>query len=558
MPAVQHPPVIKRLPSQLANQIAAGEVIERPASVLKELIENSLDADATRIEIDLLKGGMEQIVVTDNGYGVHADELPLALSRHATSKIEQVNDLLNLQSLGFRGEALASICSVSQWEIISRPETVKQAAKLSHLLADEVIEINHPVGTRVSVKQLFYNTPARKKFLRAEQTEYRHCYDVVKRMALARFDVAFYLKHNGRQILKLPAVTDDIGRSRRVAQVCGSSFIKQSVLIDYPHNHMHLWGWLSQAEYSRQATDLQYFYINGRIIRDRVVTHAIRSAYQHILPTGRHAGYVLHLEVDPAVVDVNVHPKKHEVRFREARVIHDFIARSIRDALQSEISEYQPAYSQPHASQSFLAEVGEADVTSSAGSELQEQHVSYQQHSATRFGNILAIMAEQFAITQHQQQLFLIDLKQAVAIWVQSQWRERKQQDDIRRLPLLLPERIALSEQQRQQFMQQQEVLTSLGFDLHLLEANTLLLRKVPAVLQAYQCDSLLVQLLQQLTAEASIEKELFELLKANQPDYSKIDLNIILNSISNDEYAHCWRELTAADLQSWLTDSAN
>jgi len=318
-------PSIHFLSPRLANQIAAGEVIERPASVVKELLENALDANAKRIDIELQLGGIEAIRVTDDGEGIYQDELPLAVSRHATSKISELDDLLNLSSLGFRGEALASICSVSKWEITSRQADAEMASQISSATETTVLEANHSKGTTVSVRKLFHNTPARRKFLRAERTEFRHCDDVIRRMALARFDVGFFVKHNGRLVHRLPAVIDDIGQTRRVAQLCGESFINNSLVIDFPRRDMRLWGWISKPEFSRQQADLQYFYINGRVIRDRVVNHAIRIAYQHLLLPGRQAAYVLHLEIDPASVDINVHPTKHEVRFRETRLVHDFI-----------------------------------------------------------------------------------------------------------------------------------------------------------------------------------------------------------------------------------------
>ena len=548
-------PNIKRLPTQLANQIAAGEVIERPASVIKELIENALDAQASRVDIELVNGGMEGITVSDDGHGIHANELSLAISRHATSKIDSVEDLLNLHSLGFRGEALASICSVSEWEIISRPQAQEQAAKITYLMPEKIIEINHAQGTRISIKQLFCNTPARRKFLRAERTEYRHCEDVIKRMALARFDVAFYLKHNGRQTLKLPAVSDDTGRSRRVAQICGENFIKQSIVIDYPHSGMRLWGWLSQPEYSRQSTDLQYFYINGRIIRDRVISHAIRLAYQHLLPPGRHAAYVLHLEIDPAVVDVNVHPTKYEVRFRESRIIHDFISRSIRDAIhQASPDTYN--FNQQNVHNGVYTNPGNQTQQHKS---IAEQQAFYQQTTQSKFGDILTIVDDRFALTQQQQRLFLIDFKAAAAKWVSMQLFAGLKTKQIKSLPLLIPQRLTLTKQEAANFNKRNEELTRLGFELSLTEDECLLVRKVPSLTQCYESTSLIMNLLMlnpitKISAE-NLNAVLFDLI----PDYTMLDLNIMLTAIessnqqSTDEFAACWREITTADLGNWL-----
>ena len=551
MPEVEQLPVIKRLPAQLANQIAAGEVIERPASVLKELIENALDARATRIDIELVNGGMEYITVIDNGHGVMAEEMPLAISRHATSKIESVEDLQRLHSLGFRGEALASICAVSQWEMISRPHSAQRAMKLSHQLPDAVMESHHAPGTRVSIKQLFYNTPARRKFLRAERTEYRHCDDVIKRMALACFDVAFYVKHNGRQTLKLPAVNDDIGRSRRVAQVCGESFIRQSWVVDYPHSGMRLWGWVSQAEYSRQSSDLQFFYINGRIIRDRVINHAIRVAYQDHLPPGRHAAYVLHLELDPVLVDVNVHPSKHEVRFRESRRIHDFISRNIRDALQQQNPVYPSDKTAP-INQYSLNQILPSHTT------VQEQASLYQVKTESRFGSLLTLLHNRFALmqqqVQQQNQLFLIDLQLAAADWIGAQWNEAIENAQVKSLPLLIPERLTLSQKEITRFHQFSELMGQIGFDLNLIENNVLLIKRIPSLLHSYNSGQLVKQLFALTNGDQSLAEQIVDTLSQLQPDVKKLDFPLLLSAIEElDTDGQYWRQIHANDLRDWL-----
>jgi len=500
--------------------------------------------------VDIENGGIKLMRVRDNGGGIEKEDLPLALSRHATSKIDSVDDLLNLHSLGFRGEALASICSVSEWEMISRPHAQKQAVKISYLLPDGMLEINHSPGTRVSIKQLFCNTPARRKFLRAERTEYRHCEDVIKRMALARFDVAFYVKHNGRQTLRLPAVNDDIGRSRRVGQICGEAFIKQSMVIDYPYSDMRLWGWVSQADYSRQSTDLQYFYINGRIIRDRVINHAIRLAYQHVLPAGRHAAYVLHLEIDPASVDVNVHPTKYEVRFRESRIIHDFISRSIRNAIKVTSAGYG-AESEHGTSHTLYTDT---DYTSADlhQTNIAEQHVVYQQDVGNLFGQVLTMVHERFALTMQQQKVFLIDLQMAVAIWVSLFWLNEA---EIKSLPLLIPQRLELGQHSLVEFEKNEEVFSSLGFDLSVTEDKKCLVRKIPSLLQYYDSEKLLQKLFA-LMVDSGLSKQtvstaLFDLI----PNYKKLELKVIFEAIeSSDEYTKCWRELNASDLSDWLS----
>lgn len=325
---------IHLLSPQLANQIAAGEVVERPASVVKELLENSLDAGARRLEVDVEQGGIKLIRLRDDGFGIEKADLSLALSRHATSKIQALEDLEAVSSLGFRGEALASISSVSRLTLTSRSADQDAAwqVRAEGRDMDTTLEpAAHPRGTTVEVRDLFFNTPARRKFLRTEQTEFRHLEEVIKRMALSRFDVAFSLQHNGRRLQQLRPAAGERERERRLASLLGAAFIDQAVHLDVSAeaSGLRLWGWIGLPTYSRSQMDQQYFFVNGRIIRDKVVTHAVRQAYTDVLFHGRHPAFVLYLELDPALVDVNVHPTKHEVRFRESRLVHDFIFRTL-------------------------------------------------------------------------------------------------------------------------------------------------------------------------------------------------------------------------------------
>ena len=323
---------IKLLSPRLANQIAAGEVVERPSSVIKELLENALDAGATRLDIDVEEGGIKLIRVRDNGGGIDKDDLPLALSRHATSKIYELEDLEAVATLGFRGEALASISSVSRLALLSSTQEDSlgwQVVAEGRDMHTEVSPAPHGRGTTVEVRDLFFNTPARRKFLRTEKTEYNHLEEVVKRLALSRFDVAFNLRHNGRAIYAWRAGDAQLEQERRVAQVCGPAFMENALHLNIERSAMRLWGWVAQPTFSRSQADLQHFYVNGRAIRDKLVGHAVRQAYQDVLYHGRHPAFVLYLEIDPASVDVNVHPSKHEVRFRENRSVHDFIYSSL-------------------------------------------------------------------------------------------------------------------------------------------------------------------------------------------------------------------------------------
>ncbi|KZX75570.1 DNA mismatch repair protein MutL [Oleiphilus sp. HI0009] len=327
---------IQKLSPRLANQIAAGEVVERPASVVKELLENSLDAGCHRIQVTVEGGGVKRICIRDDGYGIEKEDLSLALSRHATSKILSLDDLEAVATLGFRGEALASVSSVSRLQLSSKTEGADEAWTVETEGRDMVANISpaaHNRGTTVDVRDLFFNTPARRKFLRTEKTEFNHLEEVVKRQALGRFDVGFDLSHNGKPVHSLrPAITLR-DKEQRVASLCGKPFMENAVEIDVEASGLKLWGWVALPTFSRSQADLQYFFVNGRVIRDRLVSHAVKQAYRDVLYHGRHPAFVLYLELDPALVDVNVHPTKHEVRFRDGRLVHDFIFRSLHRAL---------------------------------------------------------------------------------------------------------------------------------------------------------------------------------------------------------------------------------
>lgn len=330
---------IRILPPILANQIAAGEVVERPSSVVKELVENSLDAGADRVEIDIDKGGAKLIRIRDNGCGVARDELVLALSRHATSKVATLDDLEGISSLGFRGEALASISSVARLTFTSR--TAEQAEAWQAQAEGREMSVTvkpaaHPVGTTVEVVDLFFNTPARRKFMRSEKTEFAHIDELVRRIALSRFDVTLILRHNGKVVRQYKAANTVAEQERRLAAVCGSPFMHHALAVSSEHSDVRLWGWLATPAGARPQNDLQYTYVNGRMMRDKLINHAIRQAYDELLPADRFAAYVLYIELDPRQVDVNVHPAKHEVRFHQARLIHDFIFQALFTALRRE------------------------------------------------------------------------------------------------------------------------------------------------------------------------------------------------------------------------------
>ena len=330
---------IKILSPQLANQIAAGEVVERPASVVKELVENSLDAGANKIQIDIENGGANLIRIRDNGCGIPKEELSLALARHATSKIADLDDLEAILSLGFRGEALASISSVSRLTLTSRTAEQTEAWQVYAQGRDMETTIkpaSHPVGTTVEVANLFFNTPARRKFLRTDKTEFAHIDEVIRRIALTKFNTAFTLTHNGKIIRQYRPAEALNQQLKRVAAICGDDFVKNALRIDWKHDDLHLSGWVATPNFSRTQNDLSYCYINGRMVRDKVISHAIRQAYAQYLPTDTYPAFVLFIDLNPHDVDVNVHPTKHEVRFHQQRLIHDFIYEGISHTLNNQ------------------------------------------------------------------------------------------------------------------------------------------------------------------------------------------------------------------------------
>lgn len=329
---------IQILPPQLANQIAAGEVVERPASVVKELVENSLDAGANNIRVDIENGGATLIRIRDNGSGIPKEELPLSLARHATSKIACMDDLEAILSFGFRGEALASISSVSRLTLTSRTAEQHEAWQVYVQGRDQESTIqpaSHPVGTTVEVANLFFNTPARRKFLRTDKTEFAHIDEVIRRIALAKPNIAFTLTHNGKIVRQYKSAVNDQQKLKRVAAICGEDFVQHALQIDWKHDDLHLSGWVATANFSRSQNDLAYCYINGRMVKDKVINHAIRQAYAEHLHTEQYPAFVLFLDLNPNDVDVNVHPTKHEVRFQQSRLIHDFIFQGISNALFS-------------------------------------------------------------------------------------------------------------------------------------------------------------------------------------------------------------------------------
>jgi DNA mismatch repair protein MutL len=353
-PAPTHRP-IQQLPDQLISQIAAGEVVERPSAVVKELLENALDAGATQVTIRLEEGGVKRIAITDNGKGIPPEELPLALARHATSKIASLTDLENVNTLGFRGEALASIASVAAVSITSRTADAAHAWEIVGSHQGTVSPSSGAFGTTIDVQDLYFNTPARRKFLKSEQTEYGHCAEVVRRIALARPDVSFSLTHNGRTIDHWNVSE----AAKRSAQILGNDFAEARLQLDEAAGPLRLHGYVGLPTASKARADGQFFYVNGRFVRDKLLVHAVKAAYEDVLHGDRFPSYVLALELDPAMVDVNVHPSKIEVRFRDSRAVHQFVFHAVQRAL---------AQTSATAHGNAPAPVSAAEITSSGGS----------------------------------------------------------------------------------------------------------------------------------------------------------------------------------------------
>ncbi|MFQ5660147.1 MAG: DNA mismatch repair endonuclease MutL [Gammaproteobacteria bacterium] len=496
MPGTGSPARIHKLPQALANQIAAGEVIERPASVVKELLENSLDAGATAIDIDVHKGGVQLIRVLDNGYGIHPDDLSLALESHATSKLLHQADLYRIGSLGFRGEALSSIASIAQFKLTSRRAGIDQAWSLSvdPVSGDSVhAPAAHPVGTSVEVKNLFHTTPARRKFLRTERTEFLHILEMVKRLVLSRYEVGIRLCHNAKQVLSCRASAGDT--HARVTSIMGRAFRRQAMELDFTVDGMRLWGWLGGAGLSRSQTDRQYFYVNGRVVRDKRLNHAIRLAFEDEIAAGRHASYLLYLEMDAALTDVNVHPTKHEVRFKEARNVHDFIYASVCNSLNEGKHSFQ-GVGEPQQLEDVPEHPGSVDHTSSAGTgrNFRETSLVYAAsagrtgtaHSVSekpRLGWPIASLCGRFILAERENTLLLVDGQAARRCIVRTRMQSARRGESVRQRPLLVPVSLTVSEVEGGCVEQHASLLSTYGLILQRISPTSVMVRSIPALL---------------------------------------------------------------------------
>ncbi len=491
---------IHKLPEILVNQIAAGEVIERPASVVKELLENSLDANATNIVIQIKGGGSRLIRIQDNGYGIHTDDLLLAIDRHTTSKIHSPADLVRITTLGFRGEALSSIASVSRFNLSSRQLNAEHGWTIKYSSKDGTSQIQpaaHPVGTTVEVRDLFYNIPARRKFLRSEKTEFIHIQELVKRIALSRFNVSIRLYHNDRQIFHCTGMEND--PAQRVRVIHGESFFIHTLPVDQRTGGLHLWGWLGKPDIARSQADQQYFYLNGRIIRDKQVNHAIRMAYQDLLYPGRHATYILYLEMDASATDVNVHPTKHEVRFREARNVHDFIYSSLANVLhacnkviiQSEEQNYSPPFPVPDIN--WFSDQQKNYLNSL--NKIAEDHMY-----SPEYGKAFALIKGRFLIAESVTGVILVDVRRARELIASVRLQTAYKDGGIRSRPVLVPLTLSVSESDAELIMQNSDVLKTLGLVIERITTTSLLIRELPLILVYADATALVVDIINVLS----------------------------------------------------------
>ncbi|EMY45478.1 DNA mismatch repair protein [Glaesserella parasuis gx033] len=538
--------------------------MERPASVVKELVENSLDAGATQIQIDIEKGGSQLIRIRDNGCGIGKQDLALALARHATSKIATLEDLESILSLGFRGEALASISSVSRLTLTSRPEyqaEAWQAYAQGREMEVEIKPASHPVGTTIEVANLFFNTPARRKFLRTDKTEFAHIDEVVRRIALAKPNVTFTLTHNEKKVRYYKAVaTQQLEQQqKRVATICGDEFIQQSVHIDWQHDDLHIYGWVGSPSLARVQNDLCYSYVNGRMMRDKTINHAIRQAYGERLPKDHYPVFVLFLDLDPSHVDVNVHPAKHEVRFHQSRLVHDFIYQGVLNALEDQhhlplttnVSEALPNYiadtnrvasgqnifahhyREPRSTSSTHAERQSYSNTRSSGVSKNEQKwygellstspmqdykrsepvqdlpktakitplVEPIAEPVTPYAQALAVVKQKALLIKQGETFYLLSLEKLAQLKLQAELAKRENQ------ALLIPLSLTLDEQQTASWQQSQTALADLGFDIQTKQwqgQTRLTIQKVPTCLREQNLQQLLFSLFNQQAVDCA------------------------------------------------------
>ncbi len=571
---------IEHLPIQLANQIAAGEVVERPASIVKELLENSLDAKASQIDVAVSGAGRQLIRVDDDGVGIHQQDLEKALSRHATSKIYTLEELESVATLGFRGEALASMASVSRLKLISRQSESEHAWQIEvagREVTTTMAPVARPVGTTVEVKDLFFNTPARRKFLKTDKTEFAHLEEVIKRLALSHFGVGFSLQRDGKSVYHVKAATHEIGQEQRIQALFGQEFLQNALRIDMESVGLRLWGWVGLPTFSRARADQQYFYVNGRMVKDKLVGHAVRQAYADILYGGRYPVFVLFLELDPLSVDVNVHPTKHEVRFREGRLVHDFLFRSLHQVLadsrpQQILSQSAsvPGMSQNNSADHVAHYVKRTSATSAEPMQLQQEMSLYQalsqpssvselQQDSTvveksvdmvpsesavipPLGYALAQLKGIYILAENADGLILVDMHAAHERITYERLKQSWQQQKWTSQPLLVPITLDVTLKEAACLEEAQRILTPLGFDIALLGESALVVRALPSLLKTKVVDQLIRHLLA-------------DIMEVGQSAVAEEYINTLLSTMACHGSVRANRQLTREEMNQLLRD---
>lgn len=573
---------IEVLDPLLANQIAAGEVVQRPSSVVKELLENSIDAGAKQIKLSIVAGGSKLIRITDDGHGIDKEDLQLAISRHATSKIKNIQDLEKIHSLGFRGEALASISSVSRFKLISRPEhqdtaweiRVEGRASDFHLGPS-----SHPKGTRIEVCDLFFNTPARKKFLRSEKTEFTHIEEVVKRILLSRPDIRFTLEHNQKILINEPIVSNELQQQSRIALLCGQEFVDNAIKIETDSHSLHAFGWISLPQYARSQADMQYSFVNGRIVRDKTINHAIKSAYQDVLFQNRYPSYVLFFDIPPDQVDVNVHPAKQEVRFRDSQFIHGFIRRCIQSALdeiktkeilqtsrvertakkidvmpimaERENVRYQhpPQSLQAHTFNQIKMPLQVREefafyntLHENAEKLVAKENELHPHHDEHPLGYALGQLQSIYILAENETGLIIVDMHAGHERILYEKMKAQYQQGEIATQLLLVPITVRLSHRELECIKDIDNDLQKMGFILEQLSEESIVIRQIPALLK---------------TADtAQIVKDILSDIIEHQSSMQVTNrMNEMLATLACRSAVHANRKLTLAEMNGLLRE---
>jgi DNA mismatch repair protein MutL len=599
---------IKKLDDVLINQIAAGEVIERPASLLKELLENAIDAGARQIVVDVQMGGAKRISVRDDGEGMDPSDLEMSLERHATSKIANLEDLFSVASLGFRGEALPSIAAVSRMEITSRRPDADSAYRVrceggSRL--EGPVPAAHLAGTTVTVEDLFYNVPARRKFLRTEKTEFRYLVDVVQRMALSNLHVGFELVHNSRRVFKMPPMREGEGGHARLVEIFGRDFAKQYREVDVSANGMRLWGWIGLPTFSRAQRDLQFFFVNHRAIRDKFIAHAVRRGFQDVMMHGRHPAFALHLDMDPAGVDVNVHPAKSEVRFRDGNAVHDFVYRTLHHALASarpgdqpqteragpDDADRQPAadkdlvgrYPRQHPIGLQVRESGAgweslresasrlAGLGASPGEAAPDDGASAEPEQIPPLGFAIAQLKGVYILAENADGLVVVDMHAAHERIVYEKLKGQMRCGAVVSQPLLVPLSLSVSAGEADLAAAHEAAFAELGFELSRVARESLVVRSVPALLKDSDLPGLIRDVLSDLAelgesdrVNDSVNERLatsacHAAVRANRR-LTLVEMNAVLRDMEKTERSgQCnhgrptFRPISLSELDSWF-----